>query len=219
MPKLTAPLLSTEAHGTLADLLTYSKQKGRAIARRKSTPAQPRSLAQRASRSAMSGLAALWSNLTPAEAATWLNAAHRPLLPAYHTFMSYNVNRLKNLPGLRAGYETGDYLPSAAYPATLDTGRSTWTGDVLTGETNQATWKFNWTILNDGWTVLFHRLTAEHPWPVYQTIIGLYRITGLGWRAYLLPNLQPGPAKIGMLTSSRTGKGRNDTWWRETTIH
>lgn len=60
MAKVTAPLLSLGASGTIGKTLTFGKWKGINTARQRITPANPRSTGQTAQRSIMSNVVAFW---------------------------------------------------------------------------------------------------------------------------------------------------------------
>jgi len=66
MAKLTAPLFSIEASGTIGKTITYSRWHGRSYARRRVVPLNPQSADQVAIRNAMRCLAVgvHWANLT-----------------------------------------------------------------------------------------------------------------------------------------------------------
>jgi len=216
---ITQPLGSTEARGTFAGLITYSRRRGRNLAGIKSNPKQPRTLPQRAIRVAAAALAKLWAGLTPPEMASWAVDPAVIRAAAYHNFMSYNLLRLTTLPNQHTGLQARDAHPSAAFPATKATQWPLWTGDTITPGSRSAVWRINWTTLNDAWLVIFHHLNAPEPWTILQNIIGVFPITGPGNQYFRLENLPPGNARLAFVPVSRTGLPRDSDWYRDTTIN
>ena len=71
MAKVKGPLLSLQASGTIADAITFSKWKGVATARAKSTPTNPNTTAQQTQRTAFSNAVASWQAQDAATHTTW----------------------------------------------------------------------------------------------------------------------------------------------------
>lgn len=71
MAKVTAPLLSFGASGSLAKSLVYSKWKGRPYTRRHVIPANPQSTAQSLTRNAFSSGGEIWKIMGPLGVAPW----------------------------------------------------------------------------------------------------------------------------------------------------
>ena len=77
MAKLTAPLLSIRAHGTLADKVTYRHSKGLDIAQLKSVPSDPESPAQTTQRDRIKATVGFWRHELAgiSAGAAWTTAA------------------------------------------------------------------------------------------------------------------------------------------------
>lgn len=75
MPKLTGPLLSTRANGSIFGLITYQQRKSGPIAKRFSQPTTAPTLPQSAVRESTRILARRWSTLTADEKQTWTTPA------------------------------------------------------------------------------------------------------------------------------------------------
>ncbi len=71
MAKVTAPLLSFGASGSIAKTLVASKWKGRPYMRQHVIPANPKSVAQLLTRDAFSSAAAIWKIMGPLGRAPW----------------------------------------------------------------------------------------------------------------------------------------------------
>lgn len=110
MSKLKAPLLSLEAHGTLADNLTFQKRSGSKFVRRKPTPTDPKSTAQLAQRDAYQRAASSWNDLTDAQKAAW-NMRARPLrITGFNLYMRYLLKLINNLSNRWAFMEGSGWL-------------------------------------------------------------------------------------------------------------
>jgi len=89
MAKLTGPLLSQEAHGSLSKILTFSRRKSGSQVRDYNKPTGTPSPSQRAKRRITEFLVAQWQNMTAAEKDAWAaSAASAGLaLSGYHYFL------------------------------------------------------------------------------------------------------------------------------------
>lgn len=173
MARPTAPLLSLSASGTLAGNLVYSSWHGRPYVKRRSTPRDPRSVAQLASRALMRFLAHAWSTRTAAEHATWDAHPDRPKLSRYHCYLAYNADRWAHY-----------HAPSAAYPASLALPEPDWSErSALAEPRRNGLWMRN-SIPARLWAVSVHRSlvtgTAAKPqnailwWPTNTVLSPVY---------------------------------------------
>lgn len=105
MAKTKNPLLSLDAHGSLADILTYSHRKSGKQVRLYNKPLKPASAKQRGQRRLTEFLIAQWQNMSAGDKATWeTNAVKSGLkLPGYHYFLRETQRNLYLHHGL-AGY-------------------------------------------------------------------------------------------------------------------
>ena len=89
MAKTTGPLLSLEAHGTLAKTLNYSQRKSGSQCRKYNKPLKDPTPAQRAQRRLTEFLVAQWQNMSDTTKATWATnaAASKFNLSGYHYFL------------------------------------------------------------------------------------------------------------------------------------
>jgi len=124
MAKLTGPLFSFTALGTLADAVTYSRWKGVDYARQRVIPANPNTLEQQATRTVFSMLSGLWKIMSSTGTAPWdANATGRPYT-GRNRFMGDNLEVLRGEADMNAflgspGALAGPATPpvSAAYAA------------------------------------------------------------------------------------------------------
>jgi len=78
MPRVSGPLFSAEATGTLANLITYYRRPGARIARVFKKPTNPRTQAQRQYRRLYAQAVAAWQQLYPALKDQWRAIATPP---------------------------------------------------------------------------------------------------------------------------------------------
>lgn len=109
MPKIKVPLLSFEAHGTLAKATSFLKRRGRNIAEKKPIPTDAKSPLQLEWRHMYQKAVALWHALSPEEKREWESLARSRHMPGFAWFLS---QCLKPNPGiylpLQGGTMQGD---------------------------------------------------------------------------------------------------------------
>lgn len=93
MVKLTAPLFSLGASGTIGKAVTYSNWKGRAFARQRVIPNNPKSGGQVGARAMWAFITQNWDALTSAEKATWEARAAQTIISPFNAYTSYNAKR------------------------------------------------------------------------------------------------------------------------------
>jgi len=93
--KVTAPLFSLDASGTLGKAIVASKWKGRNYMRRHVFPSNPRSAAQTANRSMMAFLSQNWDALSGVDQALWEDLAAQGNFSPFNAFVRFNMNRWK----------------------------------------------------------------------------------------------------------------------------
>jgi len=106
MVKLTGPIQSLAASGSIAKAITASSWKGRQYLKRRPVPEDPQSPAQIAQRAMVTFLSTVWSTLSHADQATWSEVAASTQVPPYNAFLGYNLDRLHTVRG-----------PTKKYPA------------------------------------------------------------------------------------------------------
>ncbi len=110
MSKLTAPLFSLRASGTIGDAITFSSWKGIPYARTRVIPANPNTVNQQEVRGVFETLNNIWLNAPATFRATWnAFAVGKPLI-GRNRFVGVNVPLLKgdaNLNQLEFSEQTG----------------------------------------------------------------------------------------------------------------
>ncbi len=96
MVKLTGPCMSMTASGTLNKTLTFSIWKGRAYARQRVIPVNPRSANQTGMRCMFSFLSKQWDGLSDPNKASYDEDAEARSISPFNSFMKRNMDRWKN---------------------------------------------------------------------------------------------------------------------------
>lgn len=148
--KVTAPLFSLDASGSIGGAITASKWKGRNYMRRLVTPANPRSATQVSTRAVMRFLSTVWATLDPVTVqSTWDALAAQGNYSAFNAFTRQNLKswtqfQLPSQIPTRSG-GTAPTVPTLA----------------VTGGVGQATIEVGYTALQDGWGIALFRGTAN----------------------------------------------------------
>jgi hypothetical protein len=167
MAKLTGPLLSLDASGTVAGTLTFAKWKGRNYARQRVIPANPKSASQLGVRSMMSFLAKQWTNLTSGEKASYATAAAAKAISPFNQFVSENLLRWQTF-----------NTPSKESPAAEASTPLTVTTQTLTGGVGQITLALTPSGATDIWGFLIFRDTAEITTPSWANVVAVIEADG-----------------------------------------
>jgi hypothetical protein len=93
MVKLTGPCFSLGASGTLGKTVTFSHWKGRAYARQRIIPNNPKSGGQLGARAMWEFITQNWDALSTAEKATWAARAAQTTISPFNAYCSYNAAR------------------------------------------------------------------------------------------------------------------------------
>jgi len=135
MARLTAPLLSLAASGTIAKAITYSSWKGIAYARTRVVPANPKSVAQLEVRGIFSTLNEMWKRMPQLARDPWQNDVVSLPLTARNRHIQENVAALKgdaNLDDLVMSVAQGQAVPPEGEAFTPGVGTITVTADAPT---------------------------------------------------------------------------------------
>lgn len=95
MVKLTGPLNSTAASGTLAGTITFHQSRSRTSLRKKAQPKHPRTRLQIACQASLKFLSQEWKTFTDEQRATWAQASNDPKRCPYTNYIAVNFNRLR----------------------------------------------------------------------------------------------------------------------------
>lgn len=106
MARVTGPLMSFDASGTVAGSIVFAKWRGRNYVRRHAVPANPRSQAQLAARAIVAFLAPRWAALTLTNRTTWDAGAEALRISSFNEYVRINARNWRDL-----------LAPSMAFPA------------------------------------------------------------------------------------------------------
>lgn len=90
MAKVTGPLMSFSASGSLAGAMVFSNSKGRPYVRQLVIPSNPNTNAQQGVRASMKSMNILWAVMTIAAKATWAAAAAVKNVSTWNAFVARN---------------------------------------------------------------------------------------------------------------------------------
>lgn len=148
MSKVTAPLLSFDASGQIADTLVYASWKGRAYARKYVIPSNPNSSGQQLTRNTFAYLARLWQYMPAGAKGAWDLYAQNSRFTANNGFMKQNNGVLRtetDLLNIIMSPAAGGGIVASGIGLAVASGQITAT---LTAPTLPA----GWTITN-GWAM------------------------------------------------------------------
>lgn len=89
--KVTAPLFSLDASGSIGGAIVASKWKGRNYMRRLVTPANPQSDGQTTNRGIMGFLARAWAGIAALDQAAWNDLAAQGNFSPFNAYVRYNM--------------------------------------------------------------------------------------------------------------------------------
>lgn len=180
MVKLTAPMMSLAASGTIGKAATFSRWKGRAYARERVVPANPQSALQVSMRSMLKFLAQDWVNVGATPQASWAELAAAGQYSPFNAFISKNQARWRQF-----------NPPSQTYPAAETGTLPVATLDSATAGERHIDLTFTITTLNDVWGVMIFRSGATFDTAV-GNCIAVLKIDATGTGTYTDSNLDPG---------------------------
>lgn len=96
MAKVTAPLHSARASGTIAGMITFATKNGKTYVKKYAPPTNPKTAHQVSMRAMMRLLTKDWINLTTSQQTTWNNAYPNTNLAPYHAYLRCNMIRWAN---------------------------------------------------------------------------------------------------------------------------
>ena len=149
MVKLTAPLFSLGASGTIGKAVTYSNWKGRAFARQRVIPHNPQSGGQVGARAMWAFITQNWAALTTAEKATWEARAGQTIISPFNAYTSYNAKRFSTF-----------NAPSQEDPAAEANTPGTIVTFTATGGVREVVLDIALSVAADNWGIAVFRSTS-----------------------------------------------------------
>lgn len=193
--KVTAPLMSLDASGTLGKAFVASKWKGRNYMRRHVVPSNPRSAGQTANRAMIAFLSQYWHLMTALNQAEWNALAAQGNFSPFNAFVRYNMNRWKQY---TMPFETPVSVSAAPSAPTISSSVGG-IGQIQLNITEGAG------VLNWG-TISLLRETAD-PTDAKQYVVNVsYAAFTAGYaHSVIIPNLSPGTYRAKCLTFNTDG--------------
>ena len=149
MVKIKAPMMSLNASGSLGGALVFSTWKGKPYVRGLVKPSNPRSGGQLGMRAMLSFLSHSWIDLSLENKTTWAAPAHAANISPFNFFVSYNMQRWRQMRGPATAYPAGDtWVPIAA-------------SQILTGGQRNVQIEFTISGEDQAWAVGIFRSTEE----------------------------------------------------------
>lgn len=181
MAKVTGPLFSMSASGTVGKTIVYSVWKGRAYVRERVIPTNPRSAMQLGVRAMMSFLAQAWAGLIAGEKDDYDAGALSKSISAFNEYMSQNLSRWQNFNS-----------PSKNWPAEETSTPLTVTTQTLTGGVGNVTIELTPSGATAIWGFLIFRSTAEITAPSWANCIAAIDANGASAVTYVDSPLDAG---------------------------
>jgi len=135
MAKVTGPLFSFDASGTVGNAVTFSKWKGRSIVKRKATPSNPKTSPQVGIRASFAGCIAAYKALTTGNQSLWKLVGQAAQTTGLNAMVKRGQRNLKALMGIQQlptqAASVAPYHPTGlAAVVNGDQVTLTWTDDV-----------------------------------------------------------------------------------------
>jgi hypothetical protein len=181
MAKVTGPLMSLTASGTVGKTLTFSNWNGRAYVRNHVIPNNPKSALQVGVRAMFGFLAAAWAAISANDKASYDEAANAQQISAFNEFMQNNMNLWKN--NEAPSQNTAD--------AKAHTG-TTISAHTYTGGENHVDISLTLTTASNQWGVAIFRDTAEITAQSYSKCIAVIPVNGETSLTYVDSGLEAG---------------------------
>jgi hypothetical protein len=180
--KVTAPLFSLDASGSLGGAIVASKWKGRNYMRRLVIPANPRSGGQTANRAIVGFLAQIWAGLSAPDQATWNDLAAQGNFSAFNALVRYDAKRWTQF-----AYPTR-LLPivEAGFGGTVNV-------VTVTGEVGQASGSFTNTVAGANPWGYVCAVNVDNDELFVKSDVRLFGLsTGADTPVFVLTNMTPG---------------------------
>lgn len=181
MVKVLGPMFSFEASGTIGNIATFSKWKGRPYVRQRVIPSNPKSALQVSTRAMLKFLSQAWTSVGTTPKGTWDELAAASQISAFNAYISRNQSRWREF-----------QAPAQTYPAPETGTPPVATLDSATGGPSYCDLAFTITTMNDVWGVAVFRSPTSTFTPSRSNCIAILPVTGTGAMSYTDSNLVAG---------------------------
>jgi hypothetical protein len=199
MVKLSGPLNSLAASGTINKSLTFQQQQGRQIARLARKPRNPKTGKQRARRAMLLFLAQQWPLLTAEQQDTWQQPAAHQEISRYNAYLGYNLRRWTNH---RPPSKTWPASETGSFPVTSAHGAS--------ANGKRVELQLNCSLDNDGWAAPWYMIPTVATIPGPEHLVAFADLAGPMTIKVLLKPMPPGTYHF--RAKRFTTHGRMDTY-------
>jgi len=184
MAKVTGPLMSLAASGSVAKTVTFATWKGRPYVRNLVKPANPKSDLQVSTRAVMKFLAQNWAGISAADQATWATLAASIVASNFNAYTKYNLQQWTQFVGpsqLSPPTRAGTFGTEAAAPLQL----------AATGGVGQITITCDMDTANDNWGLLLFRSPTTTFTAARDNLVAMVLQTATGTTTYVDTGLTP----------------------------
>lgn len=181
MVKVLGPMFSFEASGTIGNIATFSKWKGRPYVRQRVIPSNPKSPLQVSTRAMMKFLSQAWIDVGGTPQASWDELAAAAQISPFNAFISRNQQRFREF-----------QAPSQTYPAAETGTPPVATLDSAVGGPSYMDLTMTITTLNAVWGVMLFRSASGTFTPSRGKCIAVVPVDGTGTLVYTDSNLAAG---------------------------
>ena len=197
--KITGPLMSQAAAGTIGKAVTFGTWKGRPTVRTHTTPKNPNAAKQKSIRAMMKFLSQQWSSIHPNTQATWSPDAIKRNVSNYHAYMASNLQRWRSFLGISQHIEpTGAFANATTPIAAADDGIRMTTVTLTVG------------AAMGGWCALLFRKTGSAVTPAFENLIQVKPIDGTNDIVFTDRSLPPETYHYNFRLCSIDGKFESD---------
>jgi hypothetical protein len=174
MAKVTGPLMSMTASGTLGGTLVYSVWKGRAYVRNHVNPANPKSAKQVGVRALFSFLTQVWTSISAACNGDYIAGAAGKSISTFNEFVSQNMARWQN-----------SNAPTQHWPAAEASSGLTVTTMTLTGGVGMCTIALTPSGSTSIWGFIIYRSESAIVTPSWANAIAVIEADGTNAVTYV----------------------------------
>jgi Family of unknown function (DUF6266) len=178
MAKVTGPLMSLDASGSIASTITFSKWKGRPYVRNLVKPSNPRTNAQTAQRAMFAFLSQQWAAITDPDKATWQAMADALKASPFNGYQKYNMDRWTQL----------EY-PTMALPAIASASPDNPSALAAIGGVRQAQVNVTFTGATNEWGVIIYQNLVTGFTPAKNDVVGIILGVNTGIVSFVSSNL------------------------------
>ncbi len=195
MAKVTAPLMSMDASGTVGGAIVFSKWKGRNYVRTHVTPSNPQTAAQTAVRSMFGGLVQAYQANVVAIQSAFADRAAQQSISAFNAFLGFNQKR-----AAQGYYPADSTTPTNVAPANNAT--------ALAATVNNRYVSLSWVDAADAnaWLFGIYRKLGADPTGVKAELVG---VVARGSQQFEDGPLDPGTWHYRIRAISKNGGATN----------